>query len=272
MRGSSRRLDELTHASGQRDGRRDPHATANSGNGTATPLTDPASFSRADVMQVRDFVARLHLRGSGLEIGALHQPLALPPGAQVKYVDRLQVAELRRQYPELDPLPLVQVDIIDDGERLGSVPDASQDFVIANHFLEHCGDPIGSFGTLLRVLKPGGLIYMAIPDKRFTFDQERPLTTLEHLTRDHTDGPDGSKRGHFEEYAQFVHKMSSAEEVTRETDRLIELDYSIHYHVWRQTEMFELISVLQTRYGYDFDVEMFVKNDIEAIFVFKRLS
>ena len=38
--------------------------------------------------------------------------------------------------------PFVPVGCIDDGERLGKIADASQDFVIANHFLEHCQDPI----------------------------------------------------------------------------------------------------------------------------------
>src|SRR5262249_41579641 len=91
----------------------------------------------------RAAIARTYLRGSGIEIGALHRPLRVPSHVAVRYVDRLSTAELRRQYPMLADHELVPVSIIDDGEQLVSLADASQDFVIANHFLEHCEDPLG---------------------------------------------------------------------------------------------------------------------------------
>ena len=81
--------------------------------------------------------------GSGLEIGALQMPLRLPAGASVRYVDRFDVEELRSHYPELDDFELVAPDVIDDGEVLGTIPDESADFLIANHMIEHCEDPIG---------------------------------------------------------------------------------------------------------------------------------
>jgi ferredoxin len=42
----------------------------------------------------------------------------------------------------------VEVDVVDDGERLESFADASLDFVVSSHFLEHCQDPIRAFGRL----------------------------------------------------------------------------------------------------------------------------
>ena len=64
----------------------------------------------------RQTIAHEYLRGEGLEIGALSLPLELPCGASAKYVDRLTVTELRKHYPELAGVPLVNVDIQDDGE------------------------------------------------------------------------------------------------------------------------------------------------------------
>jgi hypothetical protein len=61
----------------------------------------------------RVLLARKYLRGSGIEIGALHSPLVVPSCTSVKYVDRLSVRELRLQYHELKKYPLVNVDIID---------------------------------------------------------------------------------------------------------------------------------------------------------------
>src|SRR2546421_7775018 len=58
----------------------------------------------------RELIAETFLKGEGIEIGALHNPLLVPNSAKVKYVDRLSVADLRRQYPELDSQQLVDVD------------------------------------------------------------------------------------------------------------------------------------------------------------------
>jgi predicted SAM-dependent methyltransferase len=53
----------------------------------------------------------------------------------------------RKLYPELKSRKFIEPDIIDDGEKLSRIEDASQDFIIANHFLEHCEDPIGTVGA-----------------------------------------------------------------------------------------------------------------------------
>jgi hypothetical protein len=93
------------------------------------------------VVSARTRIANGYLSGEGIEIGALHNPLPMPRSARVRYVDRLPVSELRAHYPELEHEPLVQVDILDDGERLATIADSSLDFVVANHFLEHTQDP-----------------------------------------------------------------------------------------------------------------------------------
>lgn len=129
-------------------------------------VTRFASRMRELVRLDRESIANAYLVGNGIEIGPLHNPLRVPPQARVQYVDRMPVAQLREQYPELHRDRLVSADIIDDGERLESVQDASQDFVIANHFLEHCQNPIETISNMLRVLKPGGVLYICIPDKR----------------------------------------------------------------------------------------------------------
>ena len=144
----------------------------------------------------REFIAACHIRGDGIEVGALQAPLPLPPAARVKYVDRMANERLRAHYPELSGQPLVDVDVVDDGETLASFADASLDFVVANHFLEHCQDPIATFASFLRVLRPGGIVYAAVPDKRHTFTSDRATTTLEHLLRDHRDGPTTSRQTH----------------------------------------------------------------------------
>lgn len=136
----------------------------------------------------RGDLARELLRGSGLEIGARHLALAVPPEARVRYVDRMTVDDLRAHYPELAGRPLAPVDVVDDGERLSAIAAESVDFIVANHFLEHCEDPIQTIETHLGKLRPGGILFYAVPDKRYTFDfhawtQSDLLTLVTHLQK-----------------------------------------------------------------------------------------
>lgn len=215
-------------------------------------------------------IARHFLKGEGIEIGALHNPLPLSPHLKVKYVDRMSVPELRKQYPELGSLNLVNTDIIDNGEKLDSIGDETQDFIIANHFIEHCQDPISALKNMLRVVRAGGILYMAIPDKRFSFDVDRPVTTLEHVFKDFEEGPEWSKRSHFEEWARLVDKKDTRTAIENHVNQLIEKDYSIHYHVWSPFEMCELVTALHKKLALRFNIELFTSNNGECIFILRK--
>lgn len=218
----------------------------------------------------RTSLSRQYLRGSGIEIGALHRPLVVPSNIRVKYVDRLSVRELRLQYPELKKYPLVGVDIIDNGETLEKLSSDSQNFVIANHFLEHCENPIGVMQTFLRVLKKGGILYLAVPDKRATFDAERPVTPLEHIVKDYKQGPDWSRKKHFCEWATFVDKKER-NEIEKHAEKLMCDRYSIHFHAWTYLELFELIIYLKRELHLEFEIKEFVFTGRESIFIVEKI-
>ena len=164
--------------------------------------------SPRNLYRERSVLAALFIHGTGIEIGALHHPLDMPASVEVQYVDRLSTPDLVSHYPELDGESIVQVDIVDDGKTLESIADASQGFVIANHLLEHCPDPIGALGNWLRVLRIGGIVFLSVPDKRYTFDRNRPVTKLEHIIRDWREGPQWSRKQHYEEWARLVESVS----------------------------------------------------------------
>jgi SAM-dependent methyltransferase len=214
-------------------------------------------------------IAAHYLHGDGIEIGALHRPLVVPASLHVHYVDRMPVDELRQQYHELKDEPFVPVETIDDGERLGKIADASQDFVIANHFLEHCQDPILALLNMLRVLRAGGVLYLAVPDKRYTFDVDRPLTRLEHLWHDHEQGPEGSRRQHFEEFAYFVQKFQGPGDAQAQAQHLLDMNYSIHFHVWTEVQLVELLLSIWQRLDLSFVIELMLKNGEEVIFILR---
>jgi SAM-dependent methyltransferase len=221
------------------------------------------------VVSARMRIAKRYLSGDGIEIGALHNPLPMPRSARIRYVDRLPISELRAHYPELEQEPLVQIDILDDGERLATIGDSSLDFVVANHFLEHTQDPVGTLLNALRVLRPGGVLYLAVPDKRHTFDIDRPVTQIEHVLRDFVEGPEVSRREHFEDWARLVERVPE-EDVPRRALRLMDQDYSIHFHVWTQHEALELLVALRDRFDLDVDIELMERIEYEVVFVLRK--
>jgi predicted SAM-dependent methyltransferase len=230
--------------------------------------TDTLSPPQRDVRATRRRLANRFLRGEGLEIGALHFPLRLPRGASVRYVDRMSREDLRREYTELATLDLVEVDVIDDGERLTTFSDASVDFIVANHFIEHTQDPIATLASHARVLRPGGVLFMAVPDKRATFDAERPVTTLEHLVRDHAEGPEWSRHGHFEEFTRLAEHTPEAE-VAERARLLQEIDYSIHFHVFTPAVFAELLNHCRVVVGIGLELEALVPVRHEFIAVLR---
>jgi predicted SAM-dependent methyltransferase len=214
-------------------------------------LRDLVLQSHRDNMWVaREDLARRHLSGSGIEIGALTSPLRVPPGVSVRQFDRKsRDALLREDGPELaerghDPRAIPEIDIVDDAEQLTSVADESVDFVIANHVLEHLEDPIGSLENLLRVIRPGGVLFLTLPDARHTFDARRARTSIEHLRRDHEQGPDVSRFEHYEEWARLIECYASDMAPARVAEFARE-DARHHFHVWELEDFLELVRALE---------------------------
>jgi SAM-dependent methyltransferase len=221
---------------------------------------------------VRRHLARRYLSGEGLEVGALHLPLPLPRGAHARYVDRMTVEDLRAHYPELDEYELVRPDFVDDGEELASVPSDSMDFVIVNHLIEHTQDPIGALLAQARVLREGGILYLAAPDRRRTsFDRDREETTLEHLVRDHEVGPEGSRSAHYDEWTRLAIRIPE-DEATAHAAALEEQDYSIHFHTFTLTSFLALILRAREAYGLPLEVVATETNGHEFIVIARRTA
>lgn len=193
-----------------------------------------------DKRVLRAYVANRYIRGEGIEIGALGTPLNVPTGVKVHYVDRMSKDDLYREYPEMRERALVDVGIVDNGETLEKIPDNSIDFIVANHFMEHCQDFLGTLLLHARKLRRGGRLFYAIPNRQFTFDKDRPNTTFEHLVRDYEGGPAQSRSDHYLEWATLVAKKSG-EEAAAEARSLLEGDYSIHFHAWDARALFHCL-------------------------------
>jgi predicted SAM-dependent methyltransferase len=201
---------------------------------------------KRNVWVAREDLARRYVVGSGIEIGALTTPLRVPPGVTVRQVDRMSREDLIREEgpalvsAALDPKAIPHIDAVEDAAQLAGFADESLDFVIANHVLEHLEDPIGALKNALRVIRPGGILLLTLPDGRHTFDSARPPTTVEHLVADHENGPQGSRRAHHEEWARLIEAVPEAQVAAR-ADEFARIDARHHFHVWRLEDFLALL-------------------------------
>jgi predicted SAM-dependent methyltransferase len=122
-------------------------------------------------------------RGHGLEIGPSFNPLApKSAGFDVEVLDHATAPELRdkyRGYPNVDVTRIEEVDHVWRGEALDELLGVGRyDWIIASHVIEHLPDLVSFLRQSTRLLRPGGVLSLVVPDKRYCFDYFRwPSTT-----------------------------------------------------------------------------------------------
>lgn len=204
---------------------------------------------------------------TGIEIGgAMNPTILLDRRIQLMQLDFMQHTMNEEGYKDME---LVKVDIIDDGETLSTIDNTSLDFIIACHMIEHCRNPIGTIRTFLSKLRAGGIVFLAIPDKRYTFDHVRNLTDFDHLILDDTNP---SKEREYLDYCD-----SWGTEALSFTN-FVEKGYShFHYHVWDSNSFVDFMYRLQKYLNNSFTIEQVGNLDasetaIEIILVIKKVA
>lgn len=119
----------------------------------------------------------------GVEIGPLTNPIVTRDMGSIYYIDHATTAELQAKYahdPGVDVSKIVDVDYVWGEKSLTELTQAKQpfDYLIASHVIEHVPDLIGWLEEIRSILKPGGILSLAIPDKRQCFDYKRQITQL----------------------------------------------------------------------------------------------
>lgn len=243
--------------------------------------------------RVREKLAVLYLQGEGLEIGALHLPLKTPRDVIVKYVDIATREENIRRFPELDGSRIVNTDYLENGFEVTTIADASQDFVIANHVLEHADNPVKILLNWSRVLKPGGIIMVTVPVAARCFDKGRLETPLEHFIDDYRLNEAGEpalfkerNREHFAEWLRTaepnVIKLRGGivsepdeESFARRLEKMSEAEsMDIHYHTFSEASFKKLLDYFVAEIARDFRV-MEIRGSRgggEVVAIMKKLS
>ncbi|WP_181177415.1 class I SAM-dependent methyltransferase [Mesorhizobium sp. B4-1-1] len=127
----------------------------------------------------------MNLDGKGIEYGPLHAALLRKPHYDVCYVDYADRASLAKHYandPNVDVSLIPEIDIVTGGKLISEfLPKESVDYIVASHVMEHVPDLLGWLESNLYVLKPGGRIAIAFPDKRYCFDLRRKSSMISDL-------------------------------------------------------------------------------------------
>lgn len=132
-------------------------------------------------------VGGLSLRNmTGVEIGALASPIVRREDGEIFYIDHTDTETLRALHKDeshIDPSRIVDVDMVWGEMTLQDCigADRKVDYVVNSHVVEHVPDLITWLQEIHSILKPGGHLRMAVPDRRFTFDFLRRESALEDV-------------------------------------------------------------------------------------------
>jgi SAM-dependent methyltransferase len=142
---------------------------------------------------------RLLLRGIdastslGLELGPLANPVVTRDMGRVRYLDHVDTAALRSRYATHDGFDIeaiVAIDhVIGEGTIVAAVGDAAPfDYIVASHVIEHVPDLVRWLDDIHSVLRPGGLVALAVPDHRRCFDALRSPSVAADIVAAHLTG------------------------------------------------------------------------------------
>lgn len=186
---------------------------------------------------------QIFFTGKGLDIGPFDKPFITDPkalGLIVETVDRWSPEDLKRLFPEIKDSAVASPTYVLDvsAKGLAFSPNEHYDFVICSHVIEHVANPFWLIHECYRVLKDKGVLYLSVPDCRYSDDEGRALTSYEYLLNLYENGiteiPDERVLDYLRGpriYTGWVKKAFEDHAITREildNERL----RSFHVHVW----------------------------------------
>jgi SAM-dependent methyltransferase len=206
--------------------------------GLVAELHRQRNNAHGESLQNQIFIARksyadIFIYGKGVEIGAGSRPWPIPAAARCHYGDVLDEEELKTYHGSTDVVAGARL----NAQTMEGIPQDSLDFVISAHVLEHLHNPLGALIRQLQCLKRGGVLLFAVPDKRHTWDKDRPVTTLEHLEADCLDDGASTLLEAYVEHLTYVHPLLtgvtlSPEQISTQARGDMERLHEIHFHTW----------------------------------------
>jgi hypothetical protein len=112
------------------------------------------------------------------------------------------------------------------------------DFVLMRDVLEHVSNPIKMLIQLRDLIKPFGIIVIAVPNKLGTFDYARPYTSFGHMLDDYLNDVMEDDQTHYQEAKDLMHDHMNPQYSQRKgLSDLIDENLStriLHHHVFSE--------------------------------------
>lgn len=136
--------------------------------------------------------------------------------------------------------------------------DHTLDYVIASHVLEHVANPVAALHEWYRVVRPGGIIYLVVPNRLSAFDHTRELTTVAHMLNDFVRGTTARDASHIDEFvfgvdwARYSPTTPPDEIPARQAELARGMheaiardeDINIHFHTFEPSNVREFLETL----------------------------
>jgi SAM-dependent methyltransferase len=135
-------------------------------------------------------LSKINLRtDKGLEIGAFDLPFVTREMGMVEFADYLSTDQLKEKAAQTPGHSAAFVEATDFVLNTTPLNSLGRDYqwVAAAHVAEHAPDLIGWLEVIGDRLSTEGLLFCIIPDSRYTFDLNRPLSSLGKIIQDHAD-------------------------------------------------------------------------------------
>jgi len=173
----------------------------------------PRNGPPADLAERRRIMtASIDLDGLGLEIGPSHRPL-LPKreGFNIRTADHLDQAGLIAKYDGIRETSGIEfVDYVVQGNRLTTTIPDTFDYVVASHVIEHTVCLVSFLQDVRKLLNPGGVLSLAVPDRRYSFDRFRERSSLARVLEIYHAAPEVHSEGAIIDYFFNVVRKGSS--------------------------------------------------------------
>lgn len=192
-------------------------------------------------------------KGVGLEIGAVNCPFDVD--AEVFYLDQVSEVVLKERFkddPNIDEL--IPLTFIAPTMPYVFLADNSFDFAIASHVLEHVPNVGLAIEELMRIVRPGGIVYVVVPHKEFCFDRDRWTTPFQHLAIEYLAAVQKISYYHYLE-VEFqnteIHSLDkrSAGPIVERSQTYFDKQLDFHVHTFTEISFFQFCSWLAPLIG-----------------------
>ena len=135
---------------------------------------------------------------------------------------------------------------ISEASDLQVIPEATYDFILASHVIEHIANPLQALSEWKRTLRNEGILVLLVPDKDGAFDHKRSITTLDHLIEDYEKSTKEDDLTHLPEIFEF-HDLQrdpaagNFEEFKKRSEKNLE-NRCLHHHVFDTELVVQLLS------------------------------